>query len=246
MANDDCIIGVTGPGRGIPWAWYAIRWQLRRLGVEAHYLTPAGGYPDEVFDGFIVSGGNDIDPAIYGGDVSSSPSVDPLRDEFELQVLDEADRRSLPVLGICRGMQLMNVHARGSLIGDLKPFRRMTSNRATLLPRKKIDIARDSLLHCWLGRRSSRVNSLHHQGVNKVGDGFIVSSRDRDGIVQSIENTRAPLRIGVQWHPEYLPQRAEQRQLFRRFVDECRRSRVEKRSDSKPDSPEFDHTRAAA
>lgn len=233
MADHRLLIGVTGPGRGFRWAWYAIRWQLRRLGVEARYLPPAGGYPDERFDGFIVSGGNDIDPAIYGGDVSNSPSVDPLRDEFELLVLDEANRRSLPVLGICRGMQLMNVHAAGSLVGDLKPYRRHTLNRGTLLPRKPIQVTQNSRLHQWLGRATTRVNSLHHQGVDRVGDGFVVTSRDRDNIIQSIEGCDGPLRLGVQWHPEYLPQRPEQRRIFRYFAQTCREWRLAKRGDTR-------------
>lgn len=219
---DQLLIGVTGPSRGCKWAWLAINWRLRRLGVAARYLSPQSGYPAEQFDGFIVSGGNDIDPAIYGGDVSLSPSVDPLRDEYELKILDEADARSLPVLGICRGMQLMNVHAEGSLIGDLKPLRKLTSNRATLLPRKKITVQRPSLLHQWLGSDTAYVNSLHHQAVATVGNGFRVSSRDRDGVIQSIEKTDGATQLGVQWHPEYLPQRPEQRQLLRCFVGECR------------------------
>lgn len=226
---DKLLIGVTGPSRGFKWAWLAIRWQLCRLGVAARYLAPRTGYPDGDFDGFIVSGGNDIDPAIYGGDVSSSPSVDILRDQYELKILDKADRQSLPVLGICRGMQLMNVHARGSLLGDLKPFRKLTSNRGTLLPRKRIHVRPDSLLHRWLGRLRPRVNSLHHQAVDTVGEGFSVSSHDRDGVIQSIEISDGPVRLGVQWHPEYLPQRPEQRRLFERFASACRKLRLARR-----------------
>ena len=224
------LIGVTGPNRRLKWAWMALRWRLWRLGVAARYLPPDSGYPADDFDGFIVSGGNDIDPAIYGGDMSESPSVDPIRDAFELEILNEADRRRLPVLGICRGMQLMNVHAGGSLFSDLKPYRRLTSNRATLLPRKELTVRKGSLLHHWIGRTDPRVNSLHHQAVNSLGDGFAVAARDRDGIIQSIERDSGPLRLGVQWHPEYLPQRPEQRLLFSRFIarcgDVCSRRRV--------------------
>lgn len=240
------LIGVTGPSRGIRWAWRAIRWRLRQLGVAARYLTPRTGYPAGEYDGFIISGGSDIDPAIYGGDVSRAPSIDPQRDQYELEILDEADRRVLPVLGICRGMQLMNVHAQGSLISDLKPFRKLTSNRGTLLPRKRIEVRRNSILHRWLGRLRPQVNSLHHQAVDTVGDRFIVSSHDRDGIVQSIESTQGPLRVGVQWHPEYLPQRPEQRRLFRRFVDACRKMRIAKRRAKHRESAGASQSRAAA
>ena len=213
---------MTGPARGIPWAWWATRWQLARHRASAHRLTPASGRLNERLGGVIIGGGNDIDPGIYGGDVSSSPSVDPERDSYELEVLAEADRRGLPVLGICRGAQLINVHAGGSLFGDLAPRRKLTSNKGTLLPRKEVSIEPESTLARWIGDTRSFVNSLHHQAVKETGSELRVTAHDRDGIVQAIENTAGPLRIGVQWHPEYLPQRRDQRQLFGCFVSACR------------------------
>ncbi len=219
------LIGVTGPSHGIPWAWWATRWHLRRCGATPEYLTSAGGYPEGDYAGFVIGGGNDIDPAIYGGDVSKSRNVDPLRDEFELSVLELAARRSLPVLGICRGSQLLNVHAGGTLHGDLKDMRRLTSNRGTLLPRKYVEVEPGSKLADLLGLQTTRVNSLHHQAVDELGDGFVISARDRDDIVQGIEAIDEPLRIGVQWHPEYMPQRHEQRRLFDTFFRYCRERR---------------------
>lgn len=184
-------------------------------------LTPATGYPGEDFAGFVLGGGNDIDPAIYGGDPSTSPSVDPLRDEFELTVLSLADRLQLPVMGICRGAQLINVHHGGSLYGDVSAMRVHTLNRATLLPRKQVTISESSRLADYIGDTTTWVNSLHHQAVNSPGRSLVISARDRDQIVQGIESTDGPLRLGVQWHPEYMPQRADQRRLFRRFVEAC-------------------------
>lgn len=216
------LIGVTGPAQSLRWAWWASRWHLKRCGADAQYLTAAGGFPQGGFDGFIIGGGNDIDPGIYGGDVSSSRNVDPRRDEFELSVLDLASQRGLPVFGICRGSQLLNVHAGGTLYGDLKSMRKHTSNRGTLLPRKLVNVESGSRLAEMLETNQTRVNSLHHQSIKDVGDGFTISARDRDHIVQGIEATEGPLRIGVQWHPEYMPQRREQRRLFARFVDHCR------------------------
>ena len=215
------LIGVTGPSRRMRWAWWASRWHLKRCGADARYLTAAKGFPEGDFDGFIIGGGNDIDPAIYGGDVSGSRNVDPLRDEFELSVLDLANERGLPVFGICRGSQLMNVHAGGTLHGDLKGMRNHTSNRGTLLPRKTVNVEPDSKLAAMLNAVTTRVNSLHHQSVRDVGDGLIISARDRDDIIQGIEAVEGPLRIGVQWHPEYMPQRRDQRRLFASFVDYC-------------------------
>lgn len=216
------LIGVTGPSHTLRWAWWATRWQLRHCGASAKYLTAASGYPEGDFAGFVIGGGNDIDPGIYGGDVSDSRNVDPLRDEFELSVLDLARERGLPVLGICRGSQLMNVHAGGSLHGDLRPLRQFTSNKGTLLPRKRVTVTPDTKLANMLGADNTRVNSLHHQSVSYVARGWRVSAYDRDRIVQGIEATNPPLRVGVQWHPEYMPQRKDQRALFAAFVNYCR------------------------
>lgn len=215
------MIGVTGPNHGIPWAWWATRWQLARHRVSAVHLTPGSGKLSAHVTGVVIGGGNDIDPGIYGGDVSTSPNVDPERDSYELEVLAEADRRSLPVLGICRGAQLINVRAGGTLFGDLAEHRKLTSNKGTLLPRKEVSISPETALARWIGATSTRVNSLHHQAVKDTGKDLRVTARDRDGIVQAIESTSGPLRVGVQWHPEYMPQRRDQKQLFAGFISAC-------------------------
>jgi len=221
VADRRILIGVTGPAHGIPWAWWATRFQLRRVGAAAMRLYENADHPGDCA-GFIIGGGNDIDPGIYGGDVSASRNVDPGRDAYELKILDYARDRSLPVIGICRGAQLINVHAGGTLVADLKLKRVHTSNRGTLLPRKHVTVEPDSRLSSALGGIRTQVNSLHHQAVDSTGDKLIVTACDRDDIVQGIESTEGPLRLGVQWHPEYLLQRADQRRLFRYFVDACR------------------------
>lgn len=216
------IIGVTGPSHGVPWAWWATRWQLKRAGVAARRLNASTGYPGDDIAGFIIGGGNDIDPAIYGGDVSESRSIDPARDAYELKILDLAEQRGVPVMGICRGAQLINVHRGGTLVSDLANVRVHTSNKGTLLPRKPVTITPQSILAGLIGSEETRVNSLHHQAVEQTGDGLVVSALDRDQIVQGIEGVDSgPLRVGVQWHPEYMPQRRDQRRLFASFVAAC-------------------------
>ncbi|MDX1499672.1 MAG: gamma-glutamyl-gamma-aminobutyrate hydrolase family protein, partial [Woeseiaceae bacterium] len=227
------VIGVTGPATRLPWAWWATRWQLARAGARAVRLTPDRGHPEHEFDGIVLGGGNDIDPAIYGGDPSHSPNVDPVRDAFELTVLAHADKLGVPVLGICRGAQLLNVHYGGRLHGDVSRIRRLTSNRATLLPRKAVQVDEGSVLGGFLGATATRVNSLHHQAVSDTGRNLVVSARDRDDIVQAIESTAGPLRLGVQWHPEYLPQRQDQRRLFAAFVRACRSTPAANASNSR-------------
>ncbi|MDX1507646.1 MAG: gamma-glutamyl-gamma-aminobutyrate hydrolase family protein [Woeseiaceae bacterium] len=216
------IIGVTGPSHGVPWAWWATRSQLKRAGVAARRLNASTGYPGDDIAGFIIGGGNDIDPAIYGGDVSASRSIDPARDAYELKILDLAEQRGVPVMGICRGAQLINVHRGGTLVSDLANVRVHTSNKGTLLPRKAVTITAESTLAELIGSEHTRVNSLHHQAVEQTGDGLVVNALDRDQIVQGIEAIDSgPLRIGVQWHPEYMPQRRDQRRLFAGFVKAC-------------------------
>jgi putative glutamine amidotransferase len=215
------VIGVTGPSRGIPWAWWATRWQLHRAGAVGRRLNAAFGYPGDDVAGFVIGGGHDIDPAIYGGDVSASRSIDPSRDAYELAVLEIAEKRGVPVMGICRGAQLINVHRGGTLVSDLSMLRVHTSNKGTLLPRKIVSISPQSRLAGLIGSDTTCVNSLHHQAVERPGDALVVSAVDRDNIVQAIESTAGPWCVGVQWHPEYMPQRLDQRNLFEGFLAAC-------------------------
>lgn len=179
-------------------------------------------------DGLLVSGGNDLSPALYGGEETHA-RIDPARDQHELEALELADARQWPVLGICRGSQLLNVAAGGNLHPDINHMRRRTSKRPHLMPRKLVMIERSSQLASITRHVVVRVNSLHHQAVDRLGDGFDVVARDRDGIVQAIERPAGPFRLGVQWHPEYLPCLAAQRRLFRALVDACRRRRDDRR-----------------
>ncbi len=103
-------------------------------------------------------------------------------------------------------------------------MRERTSNRRTVLPRKPITVDVSSRLHDILGTASLVVNSLHEQAVNRPGKGLRIVARDRDGIVQAIEHTGDVLRLGVQWHPEYLPYRREQKRLFQALVDAARQA----------------------
>ncbi len=145
--------------------------------------------------------------------------MNPERDRFEIAVLETALPADLPVLGICRGAQLVNVVLGGSLVPDLRPLRRRTSNRRTPLARKTLLVEPDSAMEAILGARRLRINSLHHQAIDRLGAGLVVSGRDLDGFVQAVESPGRRFLKGVQWHPEYLPTREPHLNLFRALVD---------------------------
>lgn len=140
------------------------------------------------------------------------------RDRLEQALLARAVERDLPVLGICRGAQLFNVYFGGTLFSDLDSFYVETSAMRTVLPRKKIAIEPSSRLAAILGSTSCRVNSLHRQAIRSVGEGLVVVAREPNGVVQAIEQPGQRFRIGVQWHPEYIPQHRRQRGLFEGLV----------------------------
>lgn len=170
---------------------------------------------------------------------------DAARDTLELRLLDEAIARGIPVLGICRGEQLLNVFFGGTLHQDLEGFYVETARTRTLLPRKDIDVEPDTRLARVVGRHPRRVNALHRQGVDRLGHGLIVAARDRNGIIQAIEHATLPFVVGVQWHPEYLLQVPEQRELFRALVLASRARVRRSTASSAPLSPGA-HTRTTS
>ena len=146
---------------------------------------------------------------------------DPARDALEIRLIHDAVRRRIPILGICRGAQLLNVHFGGSLYQDIKGFYIEDPEVRTLLPRKRIAITQETRLSGVMC--SCRVNALHRHAIHQLGGGLRVAARDRNGIVQAIEHDSLPFVVGVQWHPEYLPQLASQHALFRAIVTHATR-----------------------
>lgn len=152
-----------------------------------------------------------------------SGRVDRARDAFEERVLAHALAEDLPVLGICRGSQFLNIHLGGTLHPDLTGFYGEVGNMATVYPRKRVRLARGSRIAAVLGGRSAFVNSLHKQAVDRLGDGVRATAKDDAGVVQAIEAAGRRFVLGVQWHPEYLPAMRGQQRLFRRLAREAAR-----------------------
>ena len=152
---------------------------------------------------------------------------DPDRDRLEQHLVQYALYNELPVLGICRGAQLMNVTLGGSLYQHIGHFySEETSNIRSVLPRKSVSIVQDSQLRATLGASACRVNALHDQSIKELGDQVEICAREETGVVQAIERRGHPYFIGVQWHPEYMPQSRLQQKLFRRLVQFANRTHI--------------------
>ncbi|WP_040371038.1 gamma-glutamyl-gamma-aminobutyrate hydrolase family protein [Alkalidesulfovibrio alkalitolerans] len=153
-----------------------------------------------------------------------NPGLNAKRDELELGLLREALARDLPVLGICRGAQLINVVLGGSLHQHLAGFYGESPNIRSLLPRKKIRVEKDSRLVRILGCETCRVNALHDQAIDRPGEDVRIVAMEPSGVVQAVEVNGKRLVLGVQWHPEYLPLHRSQARLFEEFVRAARRA----------------------
>lgn len=183
------------------------------------------------FDGLLLPGGTDVDPAAYGG--RPHPAVDvahPRRDAFELEAARVAKRSGLPTLAICRGMQVVNVALGGTLFEDipdqyeapngLRLRHQQTPDFARHDTTHEVDIRQGSMLAGIAGASAIRVNSLHHQAVRRVAYGLEPVAHARDGIVEAFElRSEHPFFVGVQWHPEELVGTdGPSRELFSSFV----------------------------
>lgn len=213
------VIAVTGPSRGALGPRLCVGVALRLYGGRPLQLGPGADLTRHRYDGVVVTGGHDIDPVLYAAEPEVEPRHDKARDAFEARVIDDALARGLPLLGICRGAQLLNVCRGGSLFQDLRPRRRRTSHRRTVLPLKTLCVdAADSLLAEVMGTGNARINSLHNQAIDRVGRGLRVVAHDLDGIVQAIEDREYGFLVGVQWHPEFLIFIRRQLRLFSALV----------------------------
>jgi putative glutamine amidotransferase len=195
---------------------------LALYGARVVHLSPARPDPPEPVHGVVVTGGHDIEPVLYAAPREVETHYDTERDAFESVVIEEALERGLPLLGICRGAQLLNVRLGGSLHQELRSRRERTSNRRTVLPLKTLRVEPGTLLCDLLGADRVRINSLHDQGIHRLGRGLRVSGRDLDDIVQAVEAPARGYLLGVQWHPEFLIYSARQRRLFRALVESAR------------------------
>lgn len=176
----------------------------------------------EQCDGVILGGGGDVEPAWYGQPNWACDTLDCARDELECKLVGLAKKRQIPLLGICRGMQFLNVVLGGDLIQDLGTSHSMVQG---VYRRHKVDALTGSQMAALYGTQSM-VNSGHHQAIGTLAPGLLATQWARDGVIEAFEHQTAPI-VGVQWHPEQmcqkpeLPNMADGRLLFRWFVALC-------------------------
>lgn len=174
-------------------------------------------------DGIIISGGGDIDPSRYGAVNESSSEIDPIRDEWELALVDATRTAGKPLLGICRGAQLLNVAFGGTLeqhVWDSEDHPDLWNDERTFLRPGTHDVTLTGTLRDVYGRDRRRVNSYHHQSVDRVGDDLVVLAMSDDGRPEGLASTGTWPALAVQWHPERLDLSDEQ-PLFGWLVDAC-------------------------
>ena len=173
-------------------------------------------------DGLLLPGGGDMDPKFYGqARIPACGEPNLLRDTAEPLLLRAFLAADKPVLGICRGIQVMNAVLGGDLYQDIKPFEHLPHNDHWAKVHT-VTVRRGTLLSRILGQDTVLVNSQHHQAVDRVAPGFTLAALSEDGIVEAIEKPDARFCLGVQWHPEWLSDADPAMQsLFDAFVNAC-------------------------
>ena len=199
---------------------------LRQAGVEPVLMAPGEPRALAGLQGLLLSGGTDLNPARYGETPHpGNEAPDDARDEMETALLAEALAADLPVLAICRGMQLFNVAHGGTLIQNLdNSAAHVVRDNDPALPVHRILVGPGTRLAAILGEGAYAGNSRHHQAVDRVGAGLRVTARSTpDGVIEALERGDRRFALAVQWHPEDQVRRdLTQRKLFASFAEACR------------------------
>ena len=210
------------------------RQSILHAGGEVRIIDPSMRVRDALAGvaGLLLTGGGDVEPARYGETPHQKlEEVDPARDEFEIALIVAARSRDLPIFAICRGVQVLNVAAGGTLVQDIPSEVSGALKHSLVVPphppyelAHEVWVEKDSLLAKLMGDRlvgsdTCDVNSRHHQAVKAIGQGFRVSATAPDGVIEAIEDPAARFCLGVQWHPENFWRTGEFRALYEGFLD---------------------------
>jgi putative glutamine amidotransferase len=152
-----------------------------------------------------------------------SHRLDKDRDKLEFNLVDQAVKNKIPLLGICRGAQLINVYFKGDLYQDLNSYYLEKPNKTSVFPVKKVYLTKNSRLFNVIKKEEIIVNAIHRQAVKKTGESIIIVGKEANGVVQAIESSLNQFIIGVQWHPEYLINRRNHRHIFKALIKEAKK-----------------------
>lgn len=217
---------------------------LRRAGAVPVLIPPQPENAESIvdgLDGILLAGGDDCDPGAYGE--PPHPTVEPMdprRQSNDITLARVARERRIPTLGICLGVQVMNVAAGGTLIQDISSELRTDIDHASEPSdrhRHDVLIENDTFLGKIIGEQEVTVNSSHHQAIRHVGEGLRVTALAPDGIIEGLEDPSLPFYLGVQWHPEDMASEKSAQSLFGAFVDAARRYAETRRPGSTVLSP---------
>jgi len=243
------------PRVGIPWRTSDEERKGEREKLDNYFeaVRRGGGEPTDIslnqpaeklaaqieqLDGFVLPGSPaDVEPGRYGAERhAKTKTVDPARDLTDSTILDHAIAEHKPVLAICYGCQILNVHQRGTLVQDIpaeRPGKEVHGNTDLAAKAKKGDAAHDATLAAGsrlaqlAGAERVHINSSHHQAIDRPGEGLRVTARSAEGIVEGVElEDEKNWVVGVQWHPERMPDDAFARKLFGDFVAAVERNRA--------------------
>ena len=211
---------------------------VRRAGGEPVEVVVGGEAPEQILsrvDGLMLTGGGDVDPKLYGETPHGTfESAETGRDQFEIALARTAVAKGIPLLAICRGMQVLNVAMGGTLIQDIPS--QVTGALQHSVPQPRAGSAHE----VWVSKGSKiasllkdhmedgetcHVNSRHHQSVRDVARGFEVTATSPDGVIEAMEKDDVPYCIAVQWHPENFWRTGEFRELFEGLVEAANKKR---------------------
>lgn len=221
-------------------------WVLRGGGGYQLMVAGAARSLDGV-SGVLLTGGEDVNPALYGEVNRCSRHVNPERDNFELELLRDAFSRELPILAVCRGMQLLSVAFGGSLYQDLSERVSDSWDREQVCHRgpdhtdttHPVCIEPNTMLARCIDQQRLMVNSHHHQGIRELPPNLRISARSRDGLIEAVEHTGKTCVLGIQWHPERWPDKYSDA-IMKEFLAACEHYRSGLRNEVKA-SERADH-----
>ncbi|MDN6319807.1 MAG: type 1 glutamine amidotransferase [Marinobacter sp.] len=230
-------IGISGPARKRI-AQRLIGLGLRLKGAHTYYIRPGARVDVSLLDGLVLSGGTHVHPERYGQEPQVSARYDQARDTTDQSLLEQAETVGIPVLGICRGAQFINIFHGGSLCQNVTPLRVNTRHRPLLLPMQTVRLVVTSRLGQLMGAPVIGANRIHSQAIKRLGKNLKVVALDNDLFVQAIESTRGQWLMGLQWHPEYLLYHSGHRRIFGQFLQAAlafKLDRLEPESKVSPD-----------